>query len=342
MGRLALLDCLLFFLGLQALLTKQFVPTKSLRIGVQAEENGFVDQGVLLLRPGALLHLGISGADHGLDFCAVDEASNIRVADLGSGENVILLMKRSLVKGSEDLVKKRKSTLSPDDEAAKVTTRSKLEQVQSPDVDKFDTRQVAECLNDAVVLVIHDKGTTALTVAAVAQLALSGAEFTGVGDLDDIRVSVYALQEGNSLLGFLKRLGGRGDYERDLGDFLDAVSTSEDERRKGRSSESGNRSEAALVLVYLDMPPAPGFGGGEHATTTAHVSEGSLARAVGSSSTDARDTGDGTTSTPRFSRSLVASFFTDGVSLTLVLRHALVHLGDYIEPDGGGQNRWER
>jgi hypothetical protein len=276
-----------------------------------------------------------------LDFRAVDEAGYIRVADLGSGEDVILLVEGDLVEGSKHVIEQCKSTLRPDDEAAKVTTRSKLEQVQSPDVDKLDARQVTECLNNATVLVIYNKWSTALAVSAATHLALSSTEFTGVGDLDNVGVSADTLQKGNSLLGLLKGLGGRSDDERNLGNFLNAMSTSEDERRKSRSGESGDSSEAALVLVNLDMPLAPSFSGGKHAATTTHVSEGSLARAVGSSTTDTRNTGDSTTSTPRFSGRLVAGFFTDGVSLTLVLRNTLVHLGDYIEPDGGGQNRGE-
>lgn len=78
----------------------------------------------------------------------------------------------------------------------------------------------------------------------------------------------------------------------------------------------------ALVLVDLDVPAAPEFGGREHASTTAHVSEGDLAGAVGTGATDARDTGDGATDSPRLCARLVAGLFTDGVRLALVLGDA--------------------
>ena len=64
----------------------EFLATDGLRVRVQTEENALVDEGVLVLRPGALLVLRVGGADNGLDLVAVDETSNIGVGDLGSGE----------------------------------------------------------------------------------------------------------------------------------------------------------------------------------------------------------------------------------------------------------------
>lgn len=64
----------------------QFLPAKGLGIGVETEENGLVDEGVLVLRPGALLGLLTSGADNGLNLIRVNETGDVGVADLGSGE----------------------------------------------------------------------------------------------------------------------------------------------------------------------------------------------------------------------------------------------------------------
>lgn len=151
-----------------------------------------------------------------------------------------------------------------------------MEEVQPLDVDKLNTRKITESLDDTIILVINNKGTTALPVSAVPELALTGAQFTGVGDLDDIGVGAEGLQESDSLLGLLEGLNIGRDDERDFSDFLDSVSTGKNERRKGRGSESGDDSESALVLIDLNVPPAPSFGRSKHTTTTTHVTEGSL------------------------------------------------------------------
>ena len=67
----------------------ELLAADSLSVRVQAEENALVNQGVLVLRPGALLMLGVRGADNRLDFVAVDETSNVGVGDLGGGKAII-------------------------------------------------------------------------------------------------------------------------------------------------------------------------------------------------------------------------------------------------------------
>jgi len=240
------------------------------------------------------------------------------------------------------LVKKGKCTLGPDDEAAKVSTRSELEEVESLYVGELDSREVAECLYDAVVLVVDDERATALAVATVAHFSLSGAEFAGVGDLDDIGVCIDALQECYSFLCLLEGLDVGGEDEGNLGDLLDAVTAGENERGEGRGSEGRDGSEATLVLVYFDVPFAPDFGGGKHATAATHVTKRGLARTVCSTTTDTGDTGDGTTGTPGLGGCLMAGLFAHGVGLTLVLCDALMNLCDDIEPDRCGQHGGER
>lgn len=271
----------------------QFLSAEDLGVRVQAEENSLVDQGVLLLSPGSFLGFGVGETNDGLDFGAVDKTGDIGVGDLGGRKardamlrwrygrkglylHVILFVGRRGVKGSKDLVEKGERRLCPDDEAAKMTTGGELEEVESLDVGKFDTGEVAEGLYDAIVFVVDDEGAAALAVATVAHLTLSGAKFARVGDLDDVGVGVDALQEGDSLLGLLQGFDVGRDDERDLGDLFDAVTTGKNEGREGRGSERGDGSEATLVLVYFDVPLAPSFGGGEHATTTAHVTKGGL------------------------------------------------------------------
>jgi hypothetical protein len=191
-------------------------------------------------------------------------------------EHVILFVNRRSLEGAEHFVQEAECTLGPDDETAEVTTGGKLEQVQAANVCNLNTRQVPERTDDSLVLIVNDKGTTALAMTAVAHLPLAGAQFARVGDLDNIRVCAETFEKRDGLLGLSITLNGGRDNEGNLVDTLNAVAAGKDERRKGRGSERRDHSKAALVLVDLDVPPAPNLGWGKHATTTAHVTKGGL------------------------------------------------------------------
>ena len=64
----------------------QLLPAEGLGVGVEAEENTLVNEGVLVLRPGALLVLVVGGTDDRLDLVAVDETGDVGVGDLSGGE----------------------------------------------------------------------------------------------------------------------------------------------------------------------------------------------------------------------------------------------------------------
>lgn len=53
--------------------------------------------------------------------------------------------------------------------------------------------------------------------------------------------------------------------------------------------------DSLLALVDLDVPLSPDLGRGEHATGSAHVTEGSLTSTVSTTTRDTRDTGNSTT-----------------------------------------------
>jgi len=329
---------LLGSLLLQALLLEELLATKGLCIWVKTEEDGLVDEGVLLLCPGAFGVLLVGGADGGLDLSAINQAGHVGVGDLGGGKDIVLLVDSDLVECAVNFIKEGKRTLCPDNEPTKVTTRSKLEKVESPDVHELNTGEVTECLDDTVVLVVNNKGTTALTVPTVPELALAGTQLAGVGDLDDVDVCVERFEEGDSFFCLLEGLGSRGDDEGDFLDLLDAVATGKDEGGDCGRGESGDGGETALVLVDLDVPFAPGLGGRKHTSATAHVSECSLTGTVGSSATNTGNTSYSTTSTPGLGASLMASLLADDISLPLVFSDAFVNLRDNIEPDGGGED----
>ena len=54
-----------------------------LGVRIKAEENTLVDEWILLLCPWAFLGLLAGRTDNRLDFVAVDNACDVRVADLG-------------------------------------------------------------------------------------------------------------------------------------------------------------------------------------------------------------------------------------------------------------------
>lgn len=53
--------------------------------------------------------------------------------------------------------------------------------------------------------------------------------------------------------------------------------------------------DSPLTLADLDVPLAPDLGGSEHATRSAHVTEGGLTGTVSTTTGDTGDTGNGTT-----------------------------------------------
>jgi hypothetical protein len=295
-----------------------------------------------VLCPGPLQNLSLGRPDNGLNFRRVNETGDIRIVDLGSRKEVVFLLDRSFVESAENFVKGSERALGPDNETAQMTTRSKLQKVEAADIANFNTGEIAESLDDAVILSIDNEGTTTLTVTSVPHFTFTGAKFPRVGDLGNIGVGVEALEESNSFLGLLEGLGGATDNERNFLNLLNAMSTGEDKRGKSRSGKSRNNSETALVLVDLDVPFPPSLSGSEHTTTTAHVTESSLSRTVGTSSTYTGNTGNSTPGTPRLGTRLVASFCRDSIWLTTIFGNGFVDLLYDVQADRCCQNIRER
>ena len=90
------------------------------------------------------------------------------------------------------------------------------------------------------------------------------------------------------------------------------------------------------------MPLAPDLVWREHATTTAHVTEGGLAGAMGTTTTNTRDTGDSATGTQGHGRGLLAGVDVGGVRLAGVLVHIGVDKVDDVGADGRLEDSRER
>lgn len=258
-------------------------------VGVESEEDLLVLERVLLLDTGTLgAGVALRGTDDGLDFGRVDQTADVSLCDLSG-------------RSREDAVEGLEGSAGPDDEAAHVATRSQLEEVKSTDGAGLNTSNVAESVRQLLAVnlrVEDDEGTTALSVTATTELALSSAELAAGLDLADISTGTDALEK-------LERGAGLGDtgVGEDLGvhdeghlrDGLDLVAAGHDKGRAGGRGQRGGGREALLVEVDLLVPLSPDLGRGEHASGSAHVTERSLTSTVGSSSGDTGDTGNGTT-----------------------------------------------
>ena len=319
-------------------------------VGVEAEKDLLVAERVLLLDVGALLDgTTLGGAEDGLNLGRVDELDNVGLGDRVLGKEEVLLEGRGLGGGTVDLVKGLESGRGPDDETAEVTTRGELEEVHGEDGAGLNTGDVAESGNELLAIlagVVDNEGTTALAVAAVSQLTLTGAEL--LGSLDLLEVSTNGLEEGDGSGGLgdgSVAEGGRVDDERNLRNGGDLVTTGHQESGGGRGSNGRGGSETLLAKVDLLLPLAPDLGGSEHATRAALVTEGGLTGTVSTTTGDTGDTGNSTawtrivlgavflafstrsqkrTGTPGLSRGLVASLLAHGVGLSLVLGHTSV------------------
>lgn len=312
----------------------------ALGVGVELDESTEILQWVLLA--GVSLLLLLDWSKLALDFVGVDDSGKVGVGDLGVGETVVDLSAGGLLVGSVEVVQSLKSTTGPDDESANVTSGSEEEEVETVDVDELDSGDVSERLNHWGLLVVDDQGASSLDVSSVSELTLSASDLAGILGLLDIGESVKSLEDLDGLRGLLNVEDGFvAEDEWDLWDLFDSVSSGQDQRSGSAGGESGDDSESSLVLVDLSVPSAVGLGGGEHTSSTAHVTESSLSGAVGSSSRNTGNTSDGTTSTPGLSRGLVTCFSGDSVGLSSVLGDISVNVLNDIETDGGAQDSWE-
>eukprot|EP00657_Telonema_sp_P-1_P009061 TRINITY_DN323_c0_g1_i3.p1 TRINITY_DN323_c0_g1~~TRINITY_DN323_c0_g1_i3.p1 ORF type:complete len:294 (+),score=119.27 TRINITY_DN323_c0_g1_i3:122-1003(+) len=241
---------------------------------------------------GGLLGLELLGLEDATDLLGLHDAGNIGAGEHGLGKGEVLLDGGGLGEGSEDLVELLEGGLGPDEEASDVSSGGEVEKVQGVDVSDVKAEDVAEGA-DTLVIGEDEHGATAVHVTTVTGLAGSGADLLGVVDAVDVVDGVDGLEEGDGLLGLVVGLDGVLNDEGNLGDLLDLVSAGHEEGGEGRSGQGAHDGEALLVEVDLAMPATVDLGGGEHTSTTAHVTKGTTTGAV-----DTGNTCDGTAGTP--------------------------------------------
>lgn len=219
-------------------------------VRVEAEKDLLVAERVLLLDVSALGNgAALDGAKDGLNFAGVDKLGNVGLGDRVGGEKEVLLEGRRLSGGAVDLVKSLEGGRGPDDETTEVTTRGKLEEVEGVDGGSLDTGDVAESANELLSIlvgVVDDEGTTALSVATVPELTLTGTELLGGLDLLDVLASTDSLQESKSSRGLGNGSvgeSGRRNDERNLRDGGDLVTAGKEKSGAGRGSDGGSSGE---------------------------------------------------------------------------------------------------
>ncbi|KAH3668253.1 hypothetical protein OGAPHI_002007 [Ogataea philodendri] len=290
----------------------QLLLREGLGVWVESEQNLLVLERVLLQDVSSLLGSLASWSNNGLDLSRVDQSSNIGVGDDVGWQGVAGL-------GAVDGVKSSESRLGPDDESTQVSTWSKLQQVEGLDRRSLDTWNVSESLDKTLVLSVDDQWTSSLDKSSVSQLTLTGSDLLGLDDLDNVLVGTNGLQDSNSFLGLGNGLKVGRDNQWDLRNGLDSVTSGQNKRLHSSGSNSRSSGVSLLVEIHLDVPSSPDLGWSEHTSTSAHVTESSLTRSVGSTTTNSWDSGNSSTGTPRLSGSLVTSVLGDSVSLSLVL-----------------------
>lgn len=192
-----------------------------------------------------------------------------------------------------------------------MSSRRELKKVQRVDISGLDTRDIAERADNVRVGgVVDDERAKSLTMTTVAHFTSASAKLLRCMDLEDIFVRINSSEESDSFFCLCEVCEmGIGNDERDFENFLNAMSTSEDEGGNCSGGNSRGNGVTLLIEVDLDVPFSPCLCGCETTSTTAHVTKGSLSRAVSSSTTDTRDTSNSSSSTPGFSGSLQVNRF---------------------------------
>jgi hypothetical protein len=146
-------------------------------IGVESEQYLSVAQRILLLD---IASLGSSVSfwlfQHGLDFGAVDETSDISIADEVGWEEEVLLEDGCFGGGAIDIVESSEGVGSPDDESSQMTTRSELEEIECVDGRGLDTRNIAESTDEFLAIslsIVDDQRAAALSVSSSSEFSLA-------------------------------------------------------------------------------------------------------------------------------------------------------------------------
>lgn len=219
-----------------------------------------------------------SNFEFGLDFVGVNDSGDVGVTQDGSLEVIVLLFSGSISVGTEDGVQGRESGFSPNNKSAELTSGGEFQKVQTVDVGNGDSGHVSEGLGEFDVFgADNDEGTLTGVVAVVSPLATAASEGAGVDNAFDVFEGADAAEPGDGVLGSFDVFNGVVEDKGQFVDAIDSVTAGLDEGDDGGGSDG--RADGVTLLGHIDttVPSSPGFQGGEHATLSALVTEGTLA-----------------------------------------------------------------
>lgn len=233
------------------------------------------------------------------DLFGADDLGEVGRSDLVERDGPSLLqLSRVGSQGTVDGVELLEGRLGPDNKTTEMSSRSELKKTESLNIQNIDSGDVTESSGAISILTVDNNWSELLLVLVVAHLSLSGASALGSVHPFDISPDMRAAEEGNSLLGLAERLDLVRNDEWDFSDLVDDVTASLEKSGNTGSGDGGANGKTLLGEVDTTVPAAPDFEGSEHVTTTAHISESSLARTVGTTTTDTGDTSNSSSSSP--------------------------------------------
>merc|ERR1719209_308908 len=308
-------------------------------IGVKLEHRSDVLERI---GPDNSMHDLLDGSPgHLPDGLALQQDRQVSVSHLGLGQVPPSLGSAGLAPSAVQAIKVLEGRLSPDAEPSHVASGGELQQVQVVHLHGVNSWDVPECLGNSLILIVDDERSQLLDTSPVPQLSLTSPHTPGGVHLGHIGPGLVLPQEHHGLLGLGEGLDLVSHDQRNLWNALDLMTLGHDQSRD--TSGSDGRADGVPLLggVDLPVPPPPGLGGGEHATSTAHVSVSSLARSLGTTTLHPGDTSHSTSSSPRLGTSLVTNINVDSIGLPLVLGHVVVDPGHDVRPHWGPEHSWK-
>lgn len=233
-------------------------------------------------------------------------------------------------------------TLGPDAESSDVSTWGKESDVKSVDVDEVNSSDVLDGSGESLrVVVSNDQRTFSVLESSVPELSLSGSEGLGVDDSLDVGADSVSVEGGNSLLGLGDVVDAVGENKRELRKAVDVVTSGLDQWGDGGRGDSGGEGVSSLSEVDLSVPLSPDSQRGEHTSSSAHVTIGSLSGTAGTTSSDSWNSRDGSTGTPGEGGVLHTGEVVDSSGLSAVLGQLVVDKRDNILSEWSSENGWE-
>merc|ERR1719259_1463043 len=275
------------------------------------------------------------GPQSPLDLLALQQLGQIRVGQHRLGQIIAGLERRGLSPSAVKRIQLTQSGFRPDAESPHVTARCQSPQIQFLHVQQRNARDIPEGLADAIVAVVDDARARPHDAAAIPHLALARAETLAGADFLHVLPGLDLTEESDGFFGLLKTLDLVVDDQRHLGNLFDLVSLGHDQ--SGYSSSGDGRAHGVSLLVGVDamVPSTPRLGRGKHASTTAHVTEGTLTGSVSATPTHSGDPRHGSSGSPGGRRRLFAGTDVDAVRLPRIFQHFVMNKRNDVGTDGG-------